>query len=69
MIRSERIRRYVERRQRSVFGPFEQRVYGLIQVAQGVVTMVVGKYGPSWTLKYAMWGATRRNRKTRLSDD
>lgn len=61
--RLDSVRHYIERHQRTVFNPIEQRVYGLVFIAQGIVTVIAGKYGPSWTLRYALWGAQKALRK------
>lgn len=57
------VRDYIERHRRTVFNPLEQRLYGLVHIAQGIVMVMVGKYGPSWTLRYSMWGSRKYHRK------
>lgn len=50
----------------SVFNPVEQRLYGLVFIATGIVMIFRGKNAPNWTLKVALWGAQRAyNREMR----
>lgn len=49
----------------SVFNFWEQRLFGLITIAQGIVMIIMGKYAPSWTLKYAMYGAMKAMKAAR----
>lgn len=53
-----------EYKRQSVFNPFEQRVFGLVKIAEGIVTVIVGtKRAPSWELDMARWGARRAGRR------
>lgn len=50
----------------SIFNPVEQRLYGLVFIATGIVMVFRGKNAPNWTLRYALWGAQRaHNRRER----
>lgn len=55
---------FIKQSDRTIFNPVEQRVYGLVQIATGVVCLIAGaKRTPSWTLAYALRGAQRAHQR------
>lgn len=48
----------------SVWNPVEQRLFGLVSIAEGLLTLVLGKYAPSLVYRVALWGAQRAHRRS-----
>lgn len=48
----------------SVWNPVEQRLFGLVSIAEGLLTLVLGKYAPALTYRVALWGAYRSHRRS-----
>lgn len=53
-------------RSRSIYSPLGQRVLGLVLIAQGVATLVLGARAPRWQMSFVRWGA-RRNGLRKLA--
>lgn len=50
-------------KRRSIYSPLGIRVVGVVMLAQGVATLVLGHRAPRWHMAFVRWGAKRRGQQ------